>query len=46
MREGILVLLPKEGSNDLCGITLLDMVYKLIFSVVNTRTGNEGNHLP
>jgi len=34
-KEGILVLLPKDGTNSFRGITLLDSVYKLIVLVIN-----------
>jgi exonuclease III len=37
MREGVLVLLPKNGSADFRGISLLDCVYKLISTCINTR---------
>jgi exonuclease III len=49
MREGVLVLLPKNGSTEFRGISLLDCVYKLISTCINTRAArniqfHEGIH--
>jgi hypothetical protein len=40
MKEGILVLIPKQGTKSFCGITLLDTVYKPIALVINVCTSN------
>jgi hypothetical protein len=49
MREGVLVLLPKSGSTDFRGISLLDCIYKLILTCINARAArsiqfHEGVH--
>jgi hypothetical protein len=37
MKEGVLVLLPKNGSTEFCGISLLDCVYKLISMCISIQ---------